>query len=590
MVTRGKLKVLDFGLARLTDEMDNTRTETGVVQGSLRYMSPEQTRGEAGRIDVRSDIYSLSVMLYEMISGQHPYLDKTYLLGAVQQICESPLRPLHSIQKPVAADLDTILAKAMAKEPKQRYESVDAFAGDLRRYLANEPILARPASVSYQLRKLVERNRLVSAAFALVAILVIVFGVVSFSQALRIRAERDRANQEAATASEVSSFLVNLFRESNPAETNGVLTAKDLLLAGRKRVSSELKDKPELRARLLDNMGDAFNVVGPVEEAVKSFEESIRIRGADALQSTKAWTGLSDTYYNLGKYRESATASRRALTIKQKHLAPDDIRIAAEMNALALSLAAAGELEEAAGIFSEVTALDRKFGREATQDAAERLGGYGSMLRRMDKNTEAVEKLREAAATMEKFPRSGSMLKVWNDLGMALNSAGRYVEAEVPLSQAVDGSRQIYGKDHPNLGILGLNLIASQIGQKQFDQAEERLAGVHKILTAALPADHPTWSDVWGAQAKIQEGKGNLAQAAQNWDKSLAVSRKALGPDHYRTLKTAVLRSRNLLKLGKAAEVKADLEPILKKLDAGGEDYRLASTTLAEAAKFLSNR
>jgi serine/threonine protein kinase len=590
MVSGGKLKVLDFGLARLTDELDHTRTETGIVQGSLRYMSPEQAKGEAGRIDVRSDVYSLSVILYEMISGLHPYLDKTDLLGAVQQICEAPMRPLHLIRKPVDADLDTILAKAMSKDPKQRYDSAGAFAGDLRRYLANEPILARPASLGYQLRKLLERNLVLSSAFALVAVLVLVFGAVLLNQALSIRVERDRANQEAATASEVSSFLVNLFRETNPTETNGVLTAKDLLLAGRKRLSLELKDKPELRARLLDNMGDAFNVVGPTDQAVKSFEESIQIRGADALASTKAWTGLSDSYYNLGNYKESAKASRRALEIKQKHLAPEDPRIAAEMKALASSLAAAGELKEAAAMFSHVTDLDLKFGRETTLAAAQRLAGYGSVLRRMDKNLEAVEKLQNAVARMEKFPKTSSLLKAWNDLGMALNSAGRFAQAESCLRKAFDGSKQIFGPKHANVGILGLNIVASQLGQKKFDEAQAGMAIVREILDASLPASHPSWSDVWGTQAKIFEGKGNFTGAAQSWDRALDHCRSTLGPTDYRTLKTAILRSKNRLKLGKAAEVKTELEPILSNLAAGGEDHQIASNTLAEAVKILSNR
>ncbi|MFN8941840.1 MAG: serine/threonine-protein kinase, partial [Acidobacteriota bacterium] len=258
MVSNGKVKVLDFGLARIETGLEATRTETGVVQGSLRYMSPEQARGESSRIDTRSDVYALGVVLYEMLTGVHPYLDRTDLLGAVYQICETPMRSLRAAKKAFSADLETILSKALAKEPGQRYDGPAGLAADLRRFLANETILARPVTLRYQMGKLIARNKVVSAAVGVIFALVVGFGVIAVQQSVRIAAERDRANQEAATANEVAEFLVRLFRETNPTETDGVLTAKEILLSGRKRLDTELKQKPEIRARLLETIGNSF--------------------------------------------------------------------------------------------------------------------------------------------------------------------------------------------------------------------------------------------------------------------------------------------------------------------------------------------
>jgi serine/threonine protein kinase len=192
MVSNGKVKVLDFGLARIETELDTTRTETGVVQGSLRYMSPEQARGESSRIDTRSDVYALGVVLYEMLTGVHPYLDRTDLLGAVYQICETPMRSLRVAKKAFSADLETIHSKALAKEPEQRYDGPAALAADLRRFLANETILARPVTLRYQLGKLIARNKVVSAALGAILVLVVGFAVFAPSGTGRTRRRRRR--------------------------------------------------------------------------------------------------------------------------------------------------------------------------------------------------------------------------------------------------------------------------------------------------------------------------------------------------------------------------------------------------------------
>lgn len=141
-------------------------------------------------------------------------------------------------------------------------------------------------------------------------------------QSRRIRAERDRANQEAATAKQVSDFLVDLFRRSSPYEAKGELTARDLLRTGLESASRELGNQPELQARLLDRIGREFNILGPFSEARKAFEESIRIRtaafGPDSPESAESWSGLGSSRYNDGDLVGSAQATRRALEIHQK--------------------------------------------------------------------------------------------------------------------------------------------------------------------------------------------------------------------------------------------------------------------------------
>lgn len=578
----GEIKVLDFGLARLTDDSGATRTETGVVQGSLRYMSPEQARGETGKVDTRSDIYSLGIILYELISGKHPYLDKTELLAAIQQICDAPVKPLRSAGLPVPVDLDTILAKAMAKDPAQRYDSVAAFSADLRRFLKREPILARPATIRYQLRMLVGRNRLAAGAFAALVILIVAFGIVSITQALRIRAERDRANQQAAMANEVSEFLVNLYRETNPVEVGGVLTAKDLLLSGRKRLEKELRDKPEIRARLLMNIGSALSVVGPVEEAISAYRESIQIYGADSGKAADAWSGLAITYYNLGRYEEAVEASRQSIRLLRS-TGKANPALAGQLHDLGVSLAALGKHEDALRSFEEAEQLDREFGRGPEEATAVRLASHGSLLRRMGRYDEAIKKLTAAAQLLQNPERRTNLLRTWNDLGTTLNNAGRHAEGEKYLRMAMTEAAKLFGETHPNLGIVRLNLGFSLTGQKRWEDANRILLEAQKLLAGSLPRLHPSHRDLLRLEAEIAEGKLNYAAAVKVLTEAHQLAIEAGQKDHPQTQRLEILKLRNLARLGQTQAALPRLEEIMAGLAKDSEDYRLAQESLVAA-------
>jgi eukaryotic-like serine/threonine-protein kinase len=537
------VKVLDFGLARIVDEGGEEslyRTQTAMVQGSLPYMSPEQARGD-GVVDLRTDVYALGVLLYWMLTRQHPYLEggERSLMESLRLIETAAPKRFSQWTSKWDADLEAIVLKAIEKEPGRRYDSVAALAGDLDRYLSDLPILARPPSTLYQVRMLIRRNRAGFWGLAAAVALLVVFAVTTAVQANRIRVERDRANQEAATAQRVSDFLVDLFRETNPAETDGELTARDLLKAGRARVSEELADQPELRARLLDRIGDAYTVVGPLSEAQSAYEESLKVRAAafgdGSPESGYSWSGLSAAFHNQGKFEESARAARRALAIEERRLGAEDPELAPILAGLGLSLSASGDAAGALIAIRRAVDLEERHGRDGTMAAADRLQSYGAILRQNGDYRAAIEPLRRAAAIKRKVAGVSGQASVLNELGMALNLLGESAEAEKVLRETLGLVVQVFGEGHANVAMVQTNVAYAVEAQGRGREAEALAREAMAVFDRALGADHPRRSDMHLTLGEALAGQGRVAEARAEFAAARRVALAAWGAEHPRT-------------------------------------------------------
>jgi eukaryotic-like serine/threonine-protein kinase len=551
---RALVKILDFGLARFTDvQQEEGQTQTGVVQGSLPYMSPEQARGETDKIDTRTDIYSLGVLLYVFLTGKHPYMEITPALPeAVTRICEAPPTPFKAHFAKWDEDLETIARKALEKKPKDRYQSATALAADIDSYIADQPISARAPSAIYQLGKLVRRNRAAVGALLLALATLIAFTGVTIYQ-------RQRADREAATAKQVSAFLTALFRDASPTTKRGTgeLSARDLLRTGRKRLEKELKDQPELRARLLDEIGEAYNAIGPYEEAKSAFEESLSIRGGaygpDDPRGYDSWRGLCIAAYNQGDFKTGAQACEKGLRILESSRPQSDEDFPRMLSSLATAYAAEGQPLRAEPLARRAVELDTRFRREGTAGAASRLEDLGHVLRVNNNYAEAAEYLersiKEQTGLKGELYGAGAM----NELGIALNRLGRYEESVQNYKRLEDLVVRIYGPDNLNRASVRNNIGFAYLGLERWKDAEEA-ARFAIALHEKLGGKNPRLSDGFGLLAQAQEGQGLEKDALTSWRSAYGISAAGFGKDHFRTAATGVQFGRSLCRNGKADE------------------------------------
>lgn len=299
------LKVIDFGIGKaIGDAHDDAggMTREGMVVGTLGYMSPEQAGALRCGVDTRSDLYSLGVVLYELLVGQPPFergrLERAEWSEALRVLAEEDPPTLlarlahgdaegiarlrttdpRALRRLLKDELGWITARALEREPDRRYASASELAADVRRFIADEPVLARAPSTAYRVRKFVRRHRVSVAATAVVLLALLAGGVAAtIGLARAVRAERD-ARRESATAREVSDFLVGLFSAAGPDRARGqTLTAQMLLEEGTRRIRTTVRDDPAVRARLLTAMGTAHLNLALDEQGLALLREALAV-------------------------------------------------------------------------------------------------------------------------------------------------------------------------------------------------------------------------------------------------------------------------------------------------------------------------
>jgi hypothetical protein len=609
-------KVLDFGVARITDcDAHATRqTDLGQLVGTLAYMSPEQVLGDSKQLDARSDVYALGVVLYELLAGKLPYQIGEELYDAARTIREEDPTPLSTISRAYRGDLETIVLKALEKDKTRRYTSAAALADDIRRFLGDEPILARPPSAVYQVRKFASRHKGLVGTAAAVFVVLIAGILVSTGEAIRANRERDRAaaaqlavtserdralraeqsanserqraeqernhalaetrraDTEAATAKAVNDFLQNdlLAKASAQGQSTPntkpdpdlkVRTALDRAAA---RIDAKHDFSPAIEASIRDTIGTAYANLGLFTQAAAQLERALdlhrRVRGPRPQDTLTDERQLAEVYVRLGKYAAAEKLLTDAIDTRRPLQGDKDPDLLAAVNQLAaLAGESRGAYAHAGALLAHTLEVERRvLGPEhpytiaAINELAVEYENQGKYAQAEKLYKETIELHRRIFGA-----EHPDTLRSMNNLGVNYRQQGRYTEAEAQIKAALETRRRLEGDEHLDTiaSISSLALVYQAEGK--YELAEPLLKQVFETSRKTLGADQQNTLGAMNNLADVYMHQGRRAEAESMYLQVLEARRRVLVPEHPRIAR--VLASLGELKLDQQAYSDAEL-------------------------------
>jgi serine/threonine-protein kinase len=550
VTSAGEVCLLDFGIAKLLDEAPGEATEitgTGTRAFTLYYAAPEQLRH--GVITTMTDVYSLGVVLYELLVGRKPYdparpTDAAWeeaILGA------DPVRPSQAayrhareagdphprrLSHELAGDLDNILLKALAKAPEDRYVSVEALAQDLRRHLEGEPVLARPQSLGYRAAKFARRNSVALGVGALVAALVVAaLGFMAW--------QTQRALQEAERAQAMQDFVVALFENTEQATGDGGLDARTLLDAGVRRADTELRGQPQARAELLGLIARLRQGLGDDRQALELLDrQSGLLSGlpgdAPARLGVEAAALRGRSLRALGQPETCVRALLPWLPVAQQQSAAQPRAAAEFLSQLGRCHRRLGGREVARDLFSRALSL-RGAGDASKALQAESRADLAGLLADEGRYEEAVAAMRDALALLRESggDRNALGVEVWRELGNFQRALGDPVEGESSYRQALQIALDRFGLNHPLTTTVQRPLGELLVETGKLEEAARRLGAAHERLLARFGPEHPEVAESWHELGRLAWERADLAQADEALQRSLQLRRRGNDLDRH---------------------------------------------------------
>ncbi len=565
-------RIIDFGLAKATTPQmaDQTLfTQLGHFVGTPGYMSPEQADPRVQDIDTRTDVYSLGVILYVLLTGLQPF--ETMLKE--KQPLDELLRKLREEEPPcpsakvsidrdtsattaevrgtepkqlvslLRGDLDWITMKAIEKDRARRYGSASEFAADIKRYLNHEAVLAVPPSLAYRTRKFARRYRAPLTTASVFALMLVVAAVVSIREGVR-------AKREAAIADAVNEFLQNdllaqasATNQSRPStKPDPDLKVRTALDRAAEQIEGKFAKQPEVEASIRDTIGQTYMDLGLYPEARKQLERALdlhrRVLGARNPKTIKTISRLGRIADLQGRFAQAETLFSQALESQRRVLGPEHPDTLVSMHGLASVYYSEGKYAQAEKLHSQTLEIRRRVLGPEHPDTLTSMSGLAIAYQVQGKYTQA-EAL--ASQTLEIRRRVLGLehpdtLNSMNNLAIVYFLQGKRAQAVALYSQTLDIRRRVLGPEHPYTLSSMINLATAYYYQGQYAQAEELHSQTLAIKRRVLGPEHPDTLTSMNNLAAVYAVQGKYAQAEALFTKTVEISRRVLGPEHPLTL------------------------------------------------------
>jgi len=560
-----QVKVLDFGVAQVMDadaQAVTRMTDVGQLVGTLAYMSPEQASGDPAAIDTRSDVYSLGVLAYELCSGRLPHdVAERPVHEAARIICEDSPTRLSSVAPQLAGDVETIVQTALAQDSGRRYPSAAAFAADIRRWLADEPIAARPASRAYQLRKFARRNRTLVAGVLAVILTLVVGLAATLRQTARLADERERALS-------IASWFEDMLARVNPD-----IDGRDVLMVDVLKRSDELSDSmladPELEFRIRSTLGNTFRNLGEPERAERHLRlAALRARevyGEDDARSLEIRAQLGAALYELDRVDEAEELLGATHADLLRALGADEPRTLKAADTLGQVLQRQGRLEDAEALMRETLARWRGLGAERAVDALAAEAVLGWLLTErglLGPGAELLGAALERGLELE-GETSRNTLRTRNNLANTLSMMGDLEGAERHYRELLEVAPRVLGERHPDTLACRNNLGQTLVAMGRFAEGEEHLRAALELRREVLGDDHVATLTSLNNLASLLNQTGRPHAAEPLYLEARAVLERRFGPNDWRLLATSHNLARLWMQDGRAALALPVFEEIL---------------------------